>query len=315
MDSLLLRIRHLAEKDSISILVTDSGLGGLSVCADIERRIREEGICRRARIVFANALPESKRGYNRMTTNAEKLQVFDAALNGMARWYNPDAILVACNTLSVLLPETRFARESPIPVLGIVEAGVEMLSEALQADPHAIGIIFGTETTIGTGTHKRLLVEKGIDASRLVTQACPNLAGMIEEMAGGPAVRSAIDGFVRDALARVPGRLGSVFACLCCTHYGYARGLFEEALQKEGVTHPRVVDPNVRMGEVLFPLQAKRRVDHPEIRVEVVSRALITVEESDSVAGLVEPVSPATAEALRSYLLQKNLFPYTPAAP
>jgi len=311
-DSTRARVGRLAQKDSITILITDSGLGGLSVCADVDRRMRKEGVYRKARLVFANALPESNRGYNKMATTAEKVEVFDAALTGMARWYAPDAILVACNTLSVLIPETRFARESPIPVLGIVETGVEMLYERLQSDPRATGIIFGTETTIGMGTHKRLLVGKGIDSSRLVTQACPNLAGKIEEAAGGEEVRSAIDGFVTQALARKPEQPGTIYAGLCCTHYGYSKGFFEEAFREKGVGDAVIVDPNARMGEVLFPPGAKRRVDHPEVRVEVVSRAVITPEETASIGGLVEPVSPATAEALRTYLLKKDLFPFTP---
>jgi glutamate racemase len=230
----------------------------------------------------------------------------------MARWYAPDAIFVACNTLSVLIPETRFSRESPIPVLGIVETGVEMLYERLQADPRATGIIFGTETTIGMGTHKRLLVERGIDSLRLLTQACPNLAGKIEEGATGEPVRSAIDGFVTLALEQAPGLPDTIYAGLCCTHYGYSSGFFEESFREKGVSHPFVIDPNARMGAVLFPAGSERRTDRPEIRVEVVSRALITPEETTSIGGLLEPVSPATAEALRSYLLKKDLFPYTP---
>jgi glutamate racemase len=311
-DSTRARIEHLAEKDSITILVTDSGLGGLSVCADIDRRVRAAGVYRKARLVFANALPESNRGYNKMATTAEKVEVFDAALSGMARWYSPDAILVACNTLSVLIPQTRFVRESPIPVLGIVETGVEMLYDGLNADPGATGIIFGTETTIGMGTHKRLLVEKGIDSSRLVTQACSGLAGKIEEAAGGEEVRTAISDFVRQALTQAPGQTGKVYAGLCCTHYGYSKGFFEESFRQKGVSDAVIVDPNARMGEVLFPPGAKRRVERPDIRVEVVSRAVITPEETASIGGLVEPVSPATAEALRNYLLKKDLFPYTP---
>jgi hypothetical protein len=73
-----------------------------------------------------------------------------------------------------------------------------------------------------------------------------------------------------------------------------------------------IVDPNARMGEVLFPPGAKRRVERPDVLVEVVSRAVITPEDTASIGGLVEPVSPATAEALRNYLLKKDLFPYTP---
>jgi len=52
-DSVRARIARLAEKDSITVLVTDSGLGGLSVCADIESRARQTGLYRQIRIIFA----------------------------------------------------------------------------------------------------------------------------------------------------------------------------------------------------------------------------------------------------------------------
>jgi glutamate racemase len=309
-DSTRARIARLADKDSVTIIITDSGLGGLAVCADIDRRMRAEGVYLKARLVFASALPEANRGYNRMKSTAEKVEVFDSALAGMARWYSPDAILVACNTLSVLIPETRFARESSVPILGIVETGVEMLYERLRSDPASRAIIFGTETTIGAGTHRRLLMERGIDPSRLVVQACPNLAGKIEEGAASDSVRGAIDGFVAEALGRAPVTSGTTYAGLCCTHYGYSGGLFERSFRQRGIEDVVLVDPNARMGEVLFPPGAVRRTDVPDVRVEVVSRAVITPEEVISIGGLVEPVSPQTADALRAYALQRDLFSY-----
>ncbi len=312
-DSVRMRIGRLAERDSITVLVTDSGLGGLSVCADVESRARQTGIYRKLRIVFANALPEANRGYNRMNSTAEKVQVFDAALQGMAHWYRPDVILVACNTLSVLIPETRFAAAGSIPVLGIVETGVEMLFERLTADADATAIIFGTETTIGAGTHRRLLIEKGIDSSRLVNQACPNLAGEIEADARGDIVQSSIDMFVADALEKLPRKPGTVLAGLCCTHYGYTAPEFLRALEEQGVRQAAVVDPNTRMSDILFPEKRPRRAEKPEILVEVVSRAVITPGEISSIGALITQVSPATATALEAYTLKRDLFSCSPA--
>jgi hypothetical protein len=103
-----------------------------------------------------------------------------------------------------------------------------------------------------------------------------------------------------------------VYAGLCCTHYGYSAGFFEESFHENGVSDVILVDPNARMGDVLFPPGVQRRVDTPGITVEVVSRAVISPEEIASIGGLIEPVSPATAEALRSYALKKDLFPHAP---
>jgi glutamate racemase len=311
-DSVAARIARVAQKDSITVLVTDSGLGGLSVCADLDARVRRTGAYRKVRIIFANALPESNRGYNRMKTTEEKVRVFDAALHGMARTFSPDVILVACNTLSVLIPQTGFVATSRIPVLGIVETGVGMLYEQLSADPASTAVIFGTETTIGADTHRRLLIGRGIDPARLVTQACPNLAGAIETDVRSAKVSKAITAFASEAAGKIAPGTGRVLAGLCCTHYGYAAGQFQAALGAGGQRKVMIVDPNTRMNDVLFPAGKGRLTEHPACSVEVTSRAVISSEEVASIGGLVQEVSPATAAALRAHTLDKQLFPFEP---
>jgi glutamate racemase len=313
-DTAAARIARVAQCDTITVLVTDSGLGGLAVCADLDARVRTTGAYAKVRIIFANALPESNRGYNRMKSTQQKVRVFNDALHGMARQYTPDVILVACNTLSVLIPHTEFAATSPIPVLGIVGTGVDMLHDRLMAEPGATAIIFGTETTIGAGTHRRLLIERGIDSSRIVTQACPNLAGAIETDASGDAVASAIRGYSAQASASLEEKSGLVLAGLCCTHYGYAAGRFREALAAGGAAAVEIIDPNTRMNDILFPPGRPPVAGRAECTVEVVSRAVISTEEKASIGGLVEGMSPATADALRTYVLNKQLFPFDPDA-
>ena len=313
-DTVAARIARVAHRDTITVLVTDSGLGGLAVCADLDARVRKTGTYGKVRIIFANALPESNRGYNRMKTTQQKVRVFNDALHGMARLYKPDVILVACNTLSVLIPQTEFVASSSIPVLGIVGIGVDMLYDRLVAEPGATAVIFGTETTIGAGTHRRMLIERGIDPARLVTQACPNLAGAIETNAAGDPVALAVRQFVAQAVSAMPGKGGRVLAGLCCTHYGYAAARFRGSLLENGVDTVEIIDPNTRMNDVLFPADRGRATAHPECTVEVVSRAVISPEEQASIGGLVEQVSPATAAALRAYTLDKELFPFDPNA-
>jgi len=305
-------VARLAERDSITVLVTDSGLGGLSVCADLDHRARATGRYRVLNIIFCNALPEASQGYNRMPSVERKIGVFDDALAGMARWYGPDALLVACNTLSVLIPRTAFVQSSPLPVLGIVEMGVDAMTERLSADSTSTGIVFGTETTIATGTHRDLLLARGIAADRIVTQACPDLAGEIETDARSETVSTAIDRFAGEAMGSV-GRKGSpLVAGLCCTHYGYCGEMFGSSLRRAGAADVTVVNPNSRMSDVLFPGGAARRSTSPQITVRVVSRAVITPAEAASIGRLLEPVSPATAAALRAYELKRDLFPYQP---
>jgi glutamate racemase len=302
------RISEIAKKDVITVLVTDSGLGGLSVAADIERRARTSGAYRSLHIIFANALPEASRGYNKMPTVERKVQVFDDALAGMVRWYTPDVILVACNTLSVLIPRTRGAQGTPL--LGIVVMGVDMLEEKLKADPASSAIIFGTETTVAAGTHRSMLIDRGIAPERIVLQACPNLAGEIEADAGSDVVRTMIDLFASEALEGRQHKGDAVVAGLCCTHYGYCGTAFAEALRPLAAGGVQVVNPNERMSDVLFPAGKKPFTGTPEVTVRVVSRAFISEAEIRSIGSLLEPVSSATAAALKAYERKADLFPF-----
>jgi len=305
-------VARLAERDSVTVLVTDSGLGGLSVCADLDQKARATGRYRVLKIIFCNALPEASQGYNKMPSVERKIRVFDDALAGMARWYAPDAILVACNTLSVLIPRTAFVQSSPVPVLGIVEMGVDAMTEKLSADTTSTAIVFGTETTIAAGTHRDLLLARGIAPDRIVMQACPDLAGEIEADARSERVSTAIDLFAGEAMGSVRRKGSALVAGLCCTHYGYCGEMFDLSLRGAGAASVTVVNPNSRMSDVLFPAGAARRFSSPHITVRGVSRAVITPAEAASIGGLLEPVSQATAAALRAYELKRDLFPYQP---
>src|SRR5450759_529752 len=108
------------KKPDVTIVVTDSGLGGLSVAADLAARLPASGIVRSARIVFVNAEPDVALGYNDMKLEADKVRVFDAALAAMETRYKPDLILIACNTLSVVYPGTAHAKKGRTETVEIV---------------------------------------------------------------------------------------------------------------------------------------------------------------------------------------------------
>ena len=307
------QLAALAGKDTITNLVTDSGLGGLSVCAAIDSLARATGRFGDVHLIFANALPDAGSGYNKMKSMERKVQVFDDALRGMTARFHPDLVLIACNTLSVVYPLTPFSRETHIPVIGIVSMGVDMLQEELERHPDRSAIVFGTETTIGAETHKRMLIERGIAPDRIVNQACPNLAGQIERDARGEAVRAAIRGFAVEAAGNRKHPDRGVVAALCCTHYGYCTEFFREALAGLTPAGITIIDPNMRMSQLLFPPADSTARRHATVRctVRVVSRAEITEEEIRSISGLLAPVSLPAAAALRSYEFQTDLFPYT----
>lgn len=294
--------------DSLTVVVTDSGLGGLSVVADAARKLTELRAFRHVDIVFSNALFSDQGGYNSLPDRADKIRVFDRALQGIERRDAPDLILVACNTLSVLVDDTEFVTAGHPSVIGIVDAGVRLIAERLAADSTSRVILFATETTVAEGTHRAALVARGIRPDRMILQPCPELASYIEKGFDSPETRLLVDAYVEDALGRAGNIDGPIYVSLNCTHYGYAMAAWREAFAARGVPVAGFLNPNLTMIDGLWSDPARARVDSVEVRVRVVSMVEIPQETIDSLGGLLQQQSPTTATALREYQLIPDLF-------
>ena len=287
------------------ILITDSGVGGLSVVAYAERFVRTHGVQQPVRLTFANAAPANDYGYNSMPTRAEKLATFDRFLRNATERFAPDSIYVACNTLSVLLPDTPYFANAPVPVKGIVDTGAALLLRALEADPCSVAIVFGTQTTIDAGTYARLLEERGIEPSRIVSQACPGLADTISEDREGTKTRAEIRAWVDTATARMQRAGAPVVACLACTHYGYRKELFASAFEEAGVA-ATVINPNESAVDDIFGTQAAGPIHDAAVRF--VTRYAIPAATVEALTYFLTPVSPRTVAAMQHFEHLPDLF-------
>ena len=287
------------------VLITDSGVGGLSVVAYAERFVLTHGSREPVRLTFANAAPANDYGYNSMPTREEKLATFDRFLRNVAKRFAPDSIYVACNTLSVLLPDTPYFANASIPVNGIIETGVALLLRALAADPQSVAMIFGTQTTIDAGTYPRLLTERGIEPSRIVSQACPGLADTISEDREGTKTRAEIRGWVNTAIAKMQHAGAPVVACLACTHYGYRKNLFASAFEEAGVA-ATVVNPNERAVDDIFGERAEG--SHHDVDVRFVTRYAIPNATVEALTYFLHDISPRTVAAMQNFEHLPDLF-------
>jgi glutamate racemase len=298
----------LLEKESITVVVTDSGLGGLSVVADATEKFRQHAAFKQVDLIFFNALFRDHGGYNSLQTRDEKLRVFSSALQSMQDKYAPDVILVACNTLSVLIPDTEFARTSSVPVVGIVEEGVEQIAEQLADKPSARNIIFATQTTVDEGTHKNLLLEQGFSDKQIMTQSCPQLTMYIEQGFDGMDTEMLIDAYVDEALTNMGEMDGPLTVSFNCTHFGYSLDFWELAFSSRGVEVAAFLDPNKRMIDFMLPASTQQRFVETDVSVKVVSMIDIPVDRQDSIGRWLHTVSPLTETALRAYELKPDLF-------
>ena len=296
-------------KDTLSLVIADSGMGGLSICADIVNGLQARRSYRSVSLTYFNAWPEQDRGYNLLPNMAERIRVFDRALSAMLR-FQPDRILIACNTLSALHAHTPFSKHAPVPVEGIIDYGVDLMHAYLSAPAENRVIILGTPTTIEADTHRKRLVARGISAERIICQPCDRLAGEIEKAPDGATVRAMIGDCIRQAAERFTERRLPVAAALCCTHYGYSRRIFEAALQAAFEGPVTILDPNKAMSEAVLADLAPPRQEDVRIDLKVLSRIVWSDEKIAAIARLLEVESPLTASALRRYRHDPDLFTF-----
>lgn len=296
----------LSGRKEITLVITDSGLGGISVMEDIAVKLKESGCYKKVNLVFVNALFDENTGYNSFQTKKEKTAMFDRVLTAIDNRYHPDAILIGCNTLSVIYDETAFSGLSKTPVIGIVEAGIGLISNRLKADPLSRVIIFGTETTIEEDSHREGLLKLGIDGERIVTKACPQLQSYIEQDPASEQTEMLISVYINEALEELESNDGSVYLSLNCSHFGYSEKLWMKAAGETSFRIGGILDPNSSMGDIITEQKCHGRKNHTRFSFLVISR--VKMPNADTIAGYFEESSPEIADALRNYKLIPDLF-------
>ncbi len=197
-----------------AIGVFDSGIGGLTVVAELRRRLPDESIVYlgdTARLPYGSKSPETVTSYTRKNV---------AFLLGRG----VKAVVVACNTASALaLPHLT----APVPVWGVIEPGAR---RAAATTAGHVGVI-ATESTVRSDAYAAAL--RRIDARlRVDSRPCPLFVPLVEEGWHDDPVTEQV-------AARYLGPLvagGIDTLVLGCTHYPLLRPLLA-----------RVVGPGVTL--------------------------------------------------------------------
>jgi glutamate racemase len=191
--------------------VFDSGLGGLTVVKEMVDRLPHESILYfgdTARVPYGTKSPDTIRRFSR-----------EAAHFLLGR--DVKMLVVACNTASAHALDV-LAQETPVPVVGVIEAGARAAHHA--SETGRIGVI-GTAGTIASGAYDRA-VRALRPAVEVYAQACPMFVPLVEEgMAEHEAARLIAD----DYLAPLR-ELDIDTLVLGCTHYPAMRRLIGEVM-------------------------------------------------------------------------------------
>jgi glutamate racemase len=146
--------------------VFDSGIGGLTVVAELVRQLPDEEI-----VYFGDTarLPYGPKSPDTVTQFA----IQDAEL--LLR-HNVKNIVVACNTASAIAMGALRERYE-IPVIGVIEPGA--LAAVSSTLTGKIGVI-GTEGTIASGAYRRAIKKMDSDIE-VVEASCPLFVPLAEE--------------------------------------------------------------------------------------------------------------------------------------
>lgn len=293
-------------KEEITIVITDSGLGGLSVMDDVARKMKVSGCFKKVNLIFVNALFNSNTGYNTLQTRDEKINLFSNVLTGIEQHFKPDFILIACNTLSVLYKETNFVRKFKTSIVGIVDSGVSLIAEQLSGDRASKVILFGTETTIEEGSHRKALLALHIADERIVTKSCPQLQAYIEQNPNGEETEMLISVYLNEALEQLSKTDGTVYLSLNCSHFGYSEDLWRKAFAATPFKLGAILNPNYRMADFLNNEKCLNKYAETTLSFRVVSKVELLNERA--IFQIFSEKSPNLAHALKNYRLMPDLF-------
>ena len=199
--------------DRRAIGVFDSGVGGLTVLAELRRRLPAEAtlyLGDNARAPYGPRPPDEVRAFALECTRWLAAQ--DVKL-----------LVIACNTATAhALDEIRAMVD--VPVLGVVRPGAVMASAATRAG--RVGVV-ATAGTVGAGAYERAILEAN-PAIEVSQQACPDLVPLVEAGRAQTAeARQAVEGYLGELFEQDPG-IDTLL--LGCTHYPMLRPAIEDVV-------------------------------------------------------------------------------------
>jgi glutamate racemase len=218
----------------MKIGVFDSGVGGLTVLAELRRKFPA------AEFVYLGDTANVPYG----TKSAAQIERLSRDGARKLKGKGVDVLVVACNTASSLALDAIRAEMAGVPVVGVVQPGAEAVLKALapltpSKSETAFGdfavpiLVLATSATVRSQAYGKTLREilppdqPGKLPLPIIEQACPLLVPMIEE---GWVDHPILHQTIREYVGAHAAGHGTGIALLGCTHYPWVQAAIEKAL-------------------------------------------------------------------------------------
>ncbi|MBF8263585.1 MAG: Glutamate racemase [Parachlamydiales bacterium] len=191
--------------------IFDSGVGGLTVFREVVNHLPHEDLIYfgdTARLPYGSKSPEAIIRYS--------LECATFLLE-----QNIKLLIVACHTASAHALEI-LQEKLPIPVIGVIQPGFELLMQSTRSQRIAI---LGTESTIASGVYQNLIRQHYPMAS-IFAVPCPLFVPLAEERFFDHAAADLIAAHYLDPLKEA----NIDAALLACTHYPLLKRSIHKAL-------------------------------------------------------------------------------------
>lgn len=192
--------------DNRPIGVFDSGLGGLTTVAELQRLLPEE------RVIYIGDTARTPYG----SKSPETIKKFAGQIVDYLIRHNVKMIIIACNTATAIALDDLRARYPAVPIIGVIEPTVK---KVVSDGCTKVGVI-ATKATVSSDVYGKELRAMAPDIE-VHSAACPAIVPLVEEGLTDTkimelTVQHYLDGFVKEH--------GFEHLILGCTHYPLVAG-------------------------------------------------------------------------------------------
>lgn len=201
-----------------SILVFDSGVGGLSVAREIQQRLPDQAIIYASDNAF---FPYGTKSETELIARVDKV------ISALLVRYPAEILVIACNTASTLtLPHLRSKLD--LPIVGVVPA-IKPAAQATRTG--VIGLLATPATVARPYTHE--LIREYATGCKVISLGSSELVEIAEQKLRGESIDKAALDAVAAKLMQAEDSARMDVLVLACTHFPLLREELAQQLPKQ----------------------------------------------------------------------------------